>query len=133
MELSPEIYDQIAGCAGMHGEKKGQERRKSRRIPLARRTTVMPLHGGALAPAITVRLRDVSQTGVGLLQPNNVEVGSTFFIELPRRDEQPIWARVVVTRVRALSSVLFLVGAKFDRLLDGHPADAVLTSPGSLS
>jgi hypothetical protein len=123
MEITPELLDQIAGCAGMRGDKKGQDRRKSRRVPVALRTKLMPLCGGALGKNVMVRLRDVSQTGVGLLQPIAAEPGVQYIIELPRRGERPVWASVVVVRVQPLSHVLFLVGARFESLLEGHPAD----------
>src|SRR5271156_3148231 len=123
MELSQELFDRLAGCSRMRGDKAGQDRRKARRIPVTVRTTLMQLRGGALGPTVSVRLRDISRTGLGLLHTESWELGTQLVIDLPSRSDRGIWARVVVTRMQPISATLFLVGARFDRLLEGHPAD----------
>lgn len=131
MELSQEIFDQIAGCANMRGDKPGQDRRKARRVPVTVRTSLIPLRGSVLGPVVPVRLRDVSRTGVGLLQLESSDIGGQFFIQLPRGNERPIWAHVVVSRVQPLGAKLFLIGARFERLLNGHPADGAMAAPSA--
>ena len=131
MELSQSLFEQIIQCAGVRANDSSRERRQSRRFPFSHRITVVSFRDGVAGPTAMVRARDLSRTGIGLLLTHKPAIGARYGVRLPRREDEPVWASIVIRRCQLVSEGLFLAGGRFEQLLDQEPTPmAPANSPG---
>lgn len=122
MELSSDLFKRIVG--ELRGQDVQQdERRQKPRISWNAGVMIYPCQGERIEPAIPVGVRDVSATGVCILQYRLLDNGQKFILELKTRDEQMVRILCVVKYWRTVNEDLYAMGAEFAALWVGevHP------------
>jgi hypothetical protein len=95
----------------------GAEKRRATRIACEATLTVWPVVDGSPKSASTVLSRDISYSGIGLLQGKEAKVGDQFILKLPRAKADPILVLCQVTFARTLADNIYTVGASFMSIL----------------
>ncbi len=115
MELSARLLSQITGCSDIRFGKHFEEKRGNPRLPFAGTVQIHPYNKPNAGT--TVRGRDISTSGLGLLSSKRMELGEQFVARLPRRGAEPVDICCMVTRCESIGGGLFMVGAGFERIL----------------
>lgn len=113
MQLSETQLKEIVGTANIRTGGFEPEKRSTGRCPRPIRAGIIRITNGVAGRPESVRLRDVSATGVGFLRIRPMPVGEEFIIALPRRASGFLLLRCVVTRCQAREAGLFAIGARF--------------------
>jgi hypothetical protein len=111
MILSAGVFDEI--LKSLKTEQPVADKRRSARIGLRARVTMIPIVKGALASPIQVWCRDIAMTGIAVLVANPLKVGQQFVLQLNREDEGPMRLLCEVTRKEKVHDDLYVIGAKY--------------------
>jgi c-di-GMP-binding flagellar brake protein YcgR len=117
MVLSADVFDGILKC--LKTEQQGANHRKTPRISIRARVTMIPIVNNAAAPAIQAWSRDISKTGIGFLSNTPLMVGQHVVLELQREDARPMRLLCEVLRKERVNDELFVIGAKFLSSISG--------------
>lgn len=109
MALTAEQFSQlIGGIAGGRADLRRAER-ISREAPAA----IIPLVDGRPGSPVSVRIRDLSPRGVGMMYHSTMERGTQFILRLARADNQLIPLLCHVCHSRKVVGGSYLIGAEF--------------------
>ena len=89
----------------------GHDKRSSPRVGLSLTVDICDLHDGQAIRVGTVRLRDVSRTGVGFVTSKRLKPGGQFCLSFPRVDAPPLLIGYQCIHCRSVSERIFSVGA----------------------
>jgi hypothetical protein len=124
--ISEDVICLLAVSAGARMGDYPRERRHRLRFWVGRRGTIARADAPTTRP-VTVMVREVSLTGVGLVHTERIEVGHVFVLSIPvigatADDESVVVECRVVRCVRANMGAAFVVGAEFVLLVKATPA-----------
>jgi len=125
MELPEKLLEDVAGSGHVKWEKIRRDKRSAARAPVGRRAMVLRKSGN-----LSVVIREVSATGVGLLSSVAMGIGDEFILCLPRQKKpaEPVKCRVVRRDGGGSSDGGYIIGAVFTEILsdsgDITPAQA---------
>jgi hypothetical protein len=92
----------------------GAEKRGSPRLVVAAKLKLTLLENGKPGRTLTALTRDISVTGLGLIQSVRMDAGATFVIALPRSgNKPPMHVMCVVMHVQQLAEGVFGIGAEY--------------------
>ena len=122
MILSAELFNQI--IAALRSDKQdGQERRTAPRVGLRAEVDVLISPDGR-TPAVRMRCRDLSVSGIGLVFNHTLPAGHEFIVRLPATGAtQTVYISCVVVHCRPLAKDLFAIGARTIRTLSDAEAE----------
>jgi hypothetical protein len=127
MELSPELFADIAGNPATGEQLKG-EKRGAIRVPLGRRSAIVRERG-----RLTAVIREISVTGASLVVSRDVPVGERLVLCVPILRGSDLQVKCSVLRCeRGVGGQVFIVGLKFEELLrsDGAAPPRAPTAAG---
>ena len=116
MRLSAEMYRQITAAlkSDSHREK---DKRREPRVGMAAEVEYVTVNEAGKRIAGTVRVRDVSLSGIGLFFSQEIAKGQRFVAQLPSTNEDPVWLVCQVAYCRKVDGGRFSVGAKLNQIL----------------
>ncbi len=119
MELDEQDFQAITGCSDVRLAPWPGERRKRPRVPVGVAASVYPLEEGEsgyrVSRKVHARIREMSESGVGLLSAEPFQAGETFVIGLPRKRGPVLWMYCRSARCQSASNRMHVVGAQFER------------------
>ena len=119
VDLERDDFFAITGCRDVRLAPWPNERRKRPRVPVCAAASVYVLEEGAsgfrVGKKIHARIREMSESGVGLLIPEPLASGDTFMLGLPRKRGPVLWMYCRSARCQSASNRLHVVGARFER------------------
>jgi hypothetical protein len=118
MKLSPELFERVTGLdVPTGGEEAG--RRADVRMQHRRRGVLMRERSKSDVPAVAM-VRDISIGGIGLYCIEEMKVGETFVVKLPREASEGISIKCEVTRCSrgGMGGAMFDVGATFSEVIE---------------
>jgi hypothetical protein len=122
MSLPPEIFSQITESITIVGqENQAEGDRKAARVQLRTHVTLLPWNNPA--NALSVRIRDLSTDGLGVLHTERLALDDQFIISFPT-GEQTVMALYTIVYWEPLAEKLYAIGAQFDRLVEQSELDA---------
>jgi hypothetical protein len=111
MILSGDVFKEI--LKSFKTEQPMADKRRSARVGIRARVTMIPIVKGALAAPIQVWCRDIAMTGIAVLVANPLKVGQQFVLQLTREDEGPMRLLCEVMRKEKVHDDLYMIGAKY--------------------
>jgi len=96
----------------------GAEKRRATRIQVEAPVTIWPVKEGSHGTPATVLTRDISYSGIGILQARPAATDDQFILRLPRPKAEPILLLCQVTYVKTLADNLYGVGALYVSVLE---------------
>lgn len=121
MTLPPAILEQIFGASPILTEKRAGEKRRKGRFPFSIGATLCAVEAAGVGKPMTVRVRDLSGEGIGIVRSASLRIAEHFVIGLPQKGHEAAWIECEVVRSASLGGGLYLVGATFYKLLKGCP------------
>jgi hypothetical protein len=123
MELSLELFNQIIRQLRSE-DKTTRDKRLEPRVGLGGEVAMVNGVGGTRRLA-TVRVRDISRTGIGLHCSRAMEPGETFVLQLNTDNDAHVWMMCVAAYCRAVTPGQYSVGAHIKHVLNAQQiADA---------
>lgn len=121
MELSDTLMEELTGWTDKRMERPSRDRRTNARIPWRRQLPLISVEEGGLSGINYARTREVSSRGIGFLLSYPMSRGQCFYIGLPRKYGEAMWVQCVVSRKVAISSSLYMIGARFVQVMEEQP------------
>ena len=115
MQLSAEAFYAITGSLRSYAPgAKGVDKRKSPRVGIRADAAVRLIEHGKLCPPITIAVRDLSKSGIGLMFHKAIPVGSQMmlFLSGPKQPQGMSVVMYTVMCCRPLSDGHYSVGAQ---------------------
>ncbi|MDB5354753.1 MAG: hypothetical protein JWN24_1206 [Phycisphaerales bacterium] len=125
MDLSADQLAQIVFSLGAAPSSEvGADQRRRPRAELDARVDLIPLSDQSNPAAISVKVRDLSPSGIGFLHDRQMALDEQFALLLPRDGDTPAVVLCTVAFWQPLARDLFAIGARFTRILrdGGIPA-----------
>lgn len=116
MRLSAEMFDQIV-AALKSDSRRDKDKRREPRVGVAGETTLVTVTEAGKRLSDTVRVRDISRTGIGLISTQNLAEKQRFVLQLQYANEEPLWLVCLTAYCRAVDGGRFTIGAKIQQLL----------------
>jgi len=115
MQLSAELYSQIVKDLVSDGLGEfGRQQRREPRVGMRARAFILPTVSATVP--VSVRVRDVSVGGLGLLLPQELGPDRLFLLLLPKGGGRPpVRLACTVAHCQAIAEDLYAVGARFAR------------------
>jgi hypothetical protein len=110
-----EFADVLEGLQGPASHPSGSEQRSAARIGVTTRVELYVNNGGRWQTYVALT-RDISISGLGLLQSLALDEGREVVIRLPRK-RQPLYVAARVTHCRTLADGILAVGLEYSRRL----------------
>lgn len=144
MDLSAEQFAQIVTSLDTEPQAQtGENQRRRPRAELDTQASLIPLSDHSAPGAVSVKVRDLSPSGIGFLHDRRMGLDEQFALLLPRDGDTPAVVLCTVAFWQPLARNLFAIGARFTRILrDGgipalpieihEPAAAALTEGRAL-
>src|SRR3954447_2675897 len=88
MQLTNQDFAEVVEALRGSGQSEGSERRQSTRVSIQTAVFAAPLVGGRPGNVRTMLTRDVSLTGIGLVQSVPVSETDTFIVKLPKSSKK---------------------------------------------
>jgi hypothetical protein len=98
----------------------GDSRRTSPRIGVTLNLDIFPLDPPDARKITSVRLRDVSRTGISLISPIRLFSNTQFCLSFPRMEQLPLRVAYQTVHARMINEHVFQIGARL--LWIGAPA-----------
>lgn len=116
MYLTPEQFAELASIGTTSDTKAHRpERRRTARVGMQARVTIVLIRNGQPTRPITLVARDVSSRGINLLLPSPLPVGQQFITELSSTQGQRLRLMTRVAYCRALpGGQSYTIGAGFE-------------------
>jgi len=102
-------------------QEKTAEGRQAARMAIVARIDVSFIENGVLGRALSVITRDISLTGIGVLQSVMVKPKREVILTLPR-PTAPLYVGAKVMHTRTVADGLFAVGFEFERIIPDEVA-----------
>jgi hypothetical protein len=116
MRLTAEMYEQIAGK--LKSDSQGnRDKRQEPRVGLPGEANLVSVDDAGRRIAGVARVRDVSQSGIGLIFNQQLAVKQRFVIQLKYANDQPLWLICSTAYCRAIDGGRFTVGARLVQTL----------------
>jgi hypothetical protein len=116
MRLSAEMYDQV--LAALRSDSRGgKDKRREPRVGLAGEAKLVAMTDTGKRIADSVRVRDVSRGGIGLISNQQLISQQRFVLQLRYQDDEPLWLVCFTAYCRAIDGGRFTIGAKIQQLL----------------
>jgi hypothetical protein len=116
MRLSAEMFNTIV--AGLKSDSRSaKDKRKEPRVGVAGDAPLVSVGEGGRRISGTVRVRDLSPTGIGIIFNQELPAKQRFVIQLLHEDNQPLWLVCKAAHCRAIDGGRFTIGARIDQLL----------------
>jgi hypothetical protein len=116
MRLSAEMYEQIV--AGLKSDShRDKDKRREPRVGLATEAEYVSIDSEGKRTAGLVRIRDISQSGIGLSFPKQMEKKQRFVVQLYNDKEEPLWLVCLSAYCRRVDGGRFSVGARIHQIL----------------
>ena len=116
MRLSAERYEQILDKLKSDSQA-GKDRRNEPRVGLPGETPLVGVSQTGKRIADTVRVRDVSRRGIGLIANQMLPAKQRFMLQLQYENGKPLWLVCCATNCRPIDGGRFVVGARVEQLL----------------
>jgi hypothetical protein len=117
MDLSPELYEHITASINVLGQDMPREAdRRSPRLRLSSQLSIAMW--SEPASPISVRVRDLSQGGIGLFHSERIALDERVLVRLPVKDDQTVAVLGTVVYWEPLAENLYGIGVQFDRVID---------------
>ena len=116
-----EIVESLRG-SGVPSD--GYERRQATRVSVQTAVFAAPLVGGRPGSVRTMLTRDLSLTGVGLIQSTPVSENEAMIVKLPKVSKRPVFVLVKPVQCRLLAESIYAIGAQFVSVVNLPPQDA---------
>ncbi len=129
MKLPDDVFASISGIEARQLGERRSERRDAGRVPLPARFYIIPVTKPLATKPILVHVRDISQEGIGLVVPLPFAVGNELLVRLQSK-ELRLWVLCAVVRVDQVGTTLFVVGAKFTRIVEPYAVAAQISATG---
>jgi PilZ domain len=122
-KLRAQQFAEILEALRVAGASDGSERRQHTRMEVQARVKLAVLQGDAIGTCFTGLTRDVSASGVGIIQSTPAANGARFILAAPgAKSELHI---ICISRFcRALAEGVFGIGAEFDALATAADIEA---------
>ena len=112
-------------------ENAGTEQRRAARMPLSAKVQVHPVRDQYLdGDSFSAILRDISLTGVGLLQSKQMNVRDSVILALPSSTGL-VYPQALVTHCQGLADGIYFLGLKFTQILDDATFAQLIKESGS--
>jgi hypothetical protein len=122
MKLSNELYNEITESINIVSRDEPRDAdRRSPRLRLSSHLAVA-LWSDPLAP-LSVRVRDVSQGGIGVFHSHRIALDEQLVIRFPRPDGQTTLVLGKVVYWEPLTENLYGIGVQFERLVEESEID----------
>ena len=119
MRLSAEMYNQVVGA--LKSDSKGvKDKRGEPRVGLSGDAPFVSVTDAGKRVSGSVRVRDVSRSGLGLIATHELPAAQRFVVQLQFEDEKPLWLVCFSAYCRAIEGRRFLVGARIDQVLNAE-------------
>jgi hypothetical protein len=135
MELLAEEFSRIVSSLSGQplSDSKGENRRAAR-VHRQIQISIVPIVGGAPGPAVSVRVKNLSSRGIGLVRDKGMAVGSQFLVRLARDVLGAIELLCTVVHCTAQGDDMWSIGAEFTcvspgaQVVDSAEADRIRNS-----
>jgi hypothetical protein len=137
MELTEDLFREVSESLTVVGEGETREAdRRSPRLQAARNVEIVPW--GSPTDGLTVRIRDLSPGGLGILHSERMALDDQFVVRLPRSADQTLLVACTVVYWEPLAENLYSIGAQFQQLiseeeLNEHRGESAQTTSGVLA
>jgi hypothetical protein len=122
MSLPAELFNEITESITIVGQEEGQPGdRRSQRYQLRTHVTLLPWNNPA--DAVSVRIRDLSTDGLGVLHSQRMSLDDQFVICFPLGEEN-VLALYTIVYWEPLAENLYAIGAQFQQLLEQSDVEA---------
>ena len=122
MSLPAELFSEITDSITIVGHEEGaQGARRPQRYQLRTHVTLLPWNDPA--NAVSVRIRDLSTDGLGVLHSQRMSLDDQFVICFPR-GEKTVLALYTIVYWEPLSENLYAIGAQFEQLVEQSDLEA---------
>jgi hypothetical protein len=117
MNLSPELYEEITESINVVGQ--DEPWAADRRAPRVRLSSQLSVTMWAdPSTELSVRVRDMSQGGIGLFHSQRIGLDEQIVIRLPQKNDASILLLGTVVYWEPLAENLYGIGVQFDREVD---------------
>lgn len=118
MILSAELFEQIAEALKSDGRPgTSKDKRLEPRVGMTGEVMLLSVGGRQRRGTLSVRVRDISRSGVGLYHNKRFAKDQRFIIELNTFRGEPIWMICVAAYCRKLEEDRFTIGARIQQVL----------------
>jgi hypothetical protein len=113
MELTPAQFSELReSLTSLASQSQAPEKRRFMRLPVSGQITLTQLPSGKAHTAMT---RDLSQSGMGVIQSIAARAGDRYVATLPRTDDNSLQVVCTVMDARPLAEGLYSVHLQFER------------------
>src|ERR1700722_10669894 len=124
MILSAEMFEQIADALKSDG-RPGKDKRLEPRVGMTGEVMLLNVSDRRRRGVISVRVRDISRSGVGLYHSKPFTKAQRFIIQLSTIKNEPIWMICVTAYCRKLEDDRFSIGARIQQVLTAPEVEAL--------
>jgi hypothetical protein len=111
------FLERITSSSVIKSFETGSERRKSVRVPMSYKGEFLTVDHDRIGDVCTVRLKDASVTGVGLLMPVRTKMTQEFVLGMCPKGHGTHWALCKVRRAEVFDGICLVIGASWERVL----------------
>jgi len=122
--LSAEMFEQIAEALKSDGPP-GRDKRLEPRVGMTGEVMLLNMSDRRRGGVISVRVRDISRSGVGLYHSARFAKGERFIIQLRTLKNEPIWMICVTAYCRKLQEDRFSIGARIQQVMNSAEVEKV--------
>ena len=128
MKFSADMFKQIIATLRSDGSgARGHEKRVEGRVGLRCSVDIIPFQfGDKGSKGVTVWVRDLSVSGIGLVSARPFEANVEFVVGFVRDNRKPLSVRYKVRYCKRLARDLHSIGASFERFEDSGDAKTVM-------
>jgi PilZ domain len=124
MMLSAELFEQISDALKSDG-RPSKDKRLEPRVGMTGEVMLLNVSNRRQRGMNTVRVRDISRTGVGLYHSKRFAKGQQFIIQLDTVKNEPIWMICMTAYCRRLEVDRFSIGARIQQVLNSVEVEKV--------
>ncbi len=124
MMLSAEMFEQISDALKSDGPP-GRDKRLEPRVGMTGEVMLLNVRNRQQRGTNSVRVRDISRTGVGLYHIKPLAKGQRFIIQLETVKNESIWLICVTAYCRKLEEDRFSIGARIQQVLNAAEVEKV--------
>src|SRR5437868_3391845 len=122
-----EFADVIAALKGSGDNLAASEKRRAARMTVTAKVSVFLMDGNRVLRSFSALTRDISLTGVGLLQATPMSANQQVVIALPRA-HSPLFVNSLALHCRPLADGLLAVGMEFAELASKETSTLLMES-----
>jgi PilZ domain len=130
MRLSAETYETIVAALKSDSQREKNKRREPR-VGVAGEAEFVTVDSAGKRIAGTVRVRDVSPSGIGLLLSQQIAAKQRFVIQLYAANRDPLWLVCLAAYCRKVDGGVYSVGAKIQQVLRAEQIQKLESPPAA--